>query len=74
MTDTMSLFSQNVDRTILEEVGGLSTEPEEPMNQFSNNLLKKGGYTPWDNVYGNIFNNICHEPRQACESRPCKFY
>ena len=55
MTDTMSQFSQNVDRTILEEVGGLSLEAEEPMNQFSdpqfsNNLLKKGGYTPWEYV------------------------
>ena len=73
MTDTMSQFSQNVDRTILEEVGGLSLEAEEPMNQFSFNLLKRGGYSPWENVYGNIPNNICHQPRQACQSRPCKF-
>lgn len=51
MTDTMSQFSQNVDRTILEEVGGLSLEAEEPMNQFSFNLLKRGGYSPWENVY-----------------------
>ena len=55
MTDTMSQFSQNVDRTILEEVGGLSLEAEELMNQFSdpqfsNNLFKRGGYTPWELV------------------------
>ena len=53
MTDTMSQFSQNVDRTILEEVGGLSLEAEELMNQFSDPQFsnKKGGYTPWEYVH-----------------------
>ena len=49
MTDTMSQFSQNVDRTILEEVGGLSPGAEESMELFSNTLTK-GGYTLWDNL------------------------
>ena len=49
MTDTMSQFSQNVDHTILEEVGGLSPGAEEPKNLFSNTLTK-GGYTMWENL------------------------
>ena len=66
MTDTMSQFSQNVDRTILEEVGGLSLEAEELMNQFSDlqfsdNLFKSGGYTPWELVQGvhRMYTIIC---------------
>ena len=60
MTDTMSQFSQNVDRTILEEVGGLSLEAEELMNQFSDpqfsdNLFKRGGFTPWEMVHRMYF-------------------
>ena len=41
MVVAMSQFSQNVDPTILEEVGSFSPKAEEPKNQFFNNFGKK---------------------------------